>query len=40
MMVILYVLEIAAKHRIEPMQNITGALLDAELDGEPIRRKF
>ena len=34
--VIMYAHEIAAKHRQEPMQNITGALLDAKLDGEHI----
>lgn len=34
--VIQYALKLAAKHREEPMDNITGALLDGELDGEPI----
>lgn len=34
--VIQYALNLAAKHRVEPMDNITGALLDAELDGAPI----
>ena len=34
--VIQYALNLAAQHRISPMDNITGALLDAELDGAPI----
>jgi cytochrome P450 len=34
--VIQYALKLAAQHRITPMNNITGALLDAELDGAPI----
>ena len=34
--VIGYAMDIAAKHRENPMDNITGALLDAELDGAPI----
>ena len=34
--VIQYALNLAAKHRESPMDNITGALLDAELDGAPI----
>lgn len=34
--VIQYAMKLAAKHREEPMDNITGALLDAELDGQPI----
>jgi len=34
--VIQYALKLAAKHREDPMDNITGALLDAELDGAPI----
>jgi cytochrome P450 len=38
--VIMYALEIAAKHRKEPMQNITGALLDAELDGGHISEEL
>ncbi|MFT4822766.1 MAG: cholest-4-en-3-one 26-monooxygenase [Halioglobus sp.] len=38
--VIMYALEIAAQHRKEPMQNITGALLDAELDGEAISEEM
>jgi len=29
-------MKLAALHREQPMDNITGALLDAELDGEPI----
>ena len=36
MEVINYALDIAARHRRSPMDNITGALLDAELGGEPI----
>ena len=38
--VIMYALEIAAQHRKEPMQNITSALLDAELDGEHISKEM
>lgn len=34
--VIQYSMQLAEKHKIEPMDNITGALLDAELDGAPI----
>ena len=34
--VIGYAMELAAKHREQPMDNITGALLDAELEGEPV----
>ncbi len=34
--VIQYAMGLAAKHREEPMDNVTGALLDAELDGEPV----
>jgi cholest-4-en-3-one 26-monooxygenase len=34
--VIQYALNLAVKHREEPMDNITGALLDAELEGQPI----
>jgi cytochrome P450 len=34
--VIGYAMELAARHRQEPMDNITGALLDAELNGEPV----
>ena len=34
--VIQYAMTIAARHREEPMDNITGALLDAEVDGEPM----
>jgi cytochrome P450 len=34
--VIKYAMTIAARHREEPMDNITGALLDAEIDGEPM----
>ncbi len=34
--VIQYALNLAAKHRETPMDNITGALLDAKLDGAPI----
>ena len=36
MNVIGYAMELAKKHRENPMDNITGALLDAELNGEPI----
>ena len=36
MEVIGYAMQLAAKHREEPMDNITGALLDAELEGQPI----
>jgi len=34
--VIQYALNLAAQHRVTPMDNITSALLDAELDGAPI----
>tara|TARA_R110002072_G_scaffold224377_4_gene381432 strand:+ start:1425 stop:2681 length:1257 start_codon:yes stop_codon:yes gene_type:complete len=34
--VIQYALKLAAQHRENPMDNITGALLDAELEGAPI----
>jgi cholest-4-en-3-one 26-monooxygenase len=34
--VIQYALNLAAQHRESPMDNITGALLDAELEGAPI----
>ena len=34
--VIQYAMQLAEQHRREPMDNITGALLDAELDGEPL----
>jgi cytochrome P450 len=34
--VIMYAMNLVAKHRENPMDNITGALLDAELNGEPI----
>jgi cholest-4-en-3-one 26-monooxygenase len=34
--VIQYALNLAAQHRETPMDNITGALLDAELEGAPI----
>lgn len=34
--VIQYAMNLAAKHRESPMDNITGALLDAELEGAPI----
>ncbi|NQY02247.1 MAG: cytochrome P450 [Halieaceae bacterium] len=34
--VIQYALKLAEQHRAQPMDNITGALLDAELDGEPL----
>jgi cholest-4-en-3-one 26-monooxygenase len=31
-----YALQLAAQHREHPMKNITGALLDGDVDGEPI----
>ena len=34
--VIGYAMNLAAKHRESPMDNITGALLDAELNGQPV----
>lgn len=34
--VIQYAMKLAAQHQHEPMDNITGALLDAELNGAPI----
>jgi cholest-4-en-3-one 26-monooxygenase len=34
--VIQYALNLAAQHRKTPMDNITGALLDAELEGAPL----
>ena len=36
MEVIGYAMQLAARHRENPMDNITGALLDAELEGEPV----
>ena len=36
MEVIGYAMQLALKHREEPMDNITSALLDAELEGEPV----
>jgi cholest-4-en-3-one 26-monooxygenase len=38
--VIQYALNLAAQHRTTPMDNITGALLDAELDGAPISEEM
>ena len=38
--VLMYAMELAAKHRAEPMHNITGALLDAKLNGEPISEEM
>ncbi len=35
-----YALNLAAQHRVSPMDNITGALLDAELDGAPISKEM
>jgi cytochrome P450 len=35
-----YAMELAARHRAEPMDNITGALLDAELNGEPVSEEM
>jgi cytochrome P450 len=40
MEVIGYAMQLAAKHRENPMDNITGALLDAELDGEPVSEEM
>ncbi len=34
--VIGYAMQLAAQHRESPMDNITGALLDAELNGQPV----
>ena len=34
--VIQYAMQLAEQHRKQPMDNITGALLDAKLDGEPL----
>lgn len=34
--VVQYALNLAAQHRKTPMDNITGALLDGELEGEPL----
>ena len=34
--VIQYAMNLAARHQEQPMDNITGSLLDAELNGEPI----
>lgn len=36
MEVIGYAMQLAEKHKVEPMDNITGALLDAELEGGPV----
>ena len=38
--VLQYAAALAAKHRQEPMDNITGALLDGELAGEPISEEM
>jgi cholest-4-en-3-one 26-monooxygenase len=38
--VIQYALNLAAKHRESPMDNITGALLDGDLDGAPISEEM
>ena len=38
--VIQYAMALAAKHRETPMDNITGALLDGELNGEPITEEM
>ena len=38
--VIAYAMELAKKHRESPMDNITGALLDAELNGEPVSEEM
>ncbi|MEZ5569645.1 MAG: cytochrome P450 [Halioglobus sp.] len=38
--VIQYAMALAAKHRREPMDNITGALLDAKLEGQPISEEM
>ncbi len=40
MEVIGYAMQLAARHREKPMDNITGALLDAELDGEPVSEEM
>ena len=34
--VIQYAMQLAEQHRTQPMDNITGALLDAKLEGEPL----
>lgn len=36
MEVIAYAMQLAEKHREQPMDNITSALLDAKLEGEPV----
>jgi cytochrome P450 len=38
--VIGYAMELAARHRESPMDNITGALLDAELEGQPVSEEM
>jgi cytochrome P450 len=38
--VISYAMQLAAQHRESPMDNITGALLDAELDGQPVSEEM
>jgi cytochrome P450 len=40
MEVIMYAMQLAAQHREKPMDNITGALLDAELEGAPISEEL
>ncbi|AQA17793.1 cytochrome [Halioglobus japonicus] len=35
-----YAMQLVEKHRQEPMDNITGALLDAELQGEPVSEEM
>ncbi len=38
--VLTYAMELATKHRASPMDNITSALLDAELEGEPVSEEM
>jgi cytochrome P450 len=40
MEVIGYAMQLAAQHREQPMDNITGALLDAELSGQPVSEEM
>lgn len=40
MEVIGYAMQLAARHRESPMDNITSALLDAELEGQPVSEEM
>ena len=40
MEVIAYAMQLAAQHREQPMDNITGALLDGQVEGEPVSEEM